>query len=209
MARDHAQIYLSIWDQPDFLDLTAMEQRTYFALLTSKDLSYCGVHPLIPARLRTARGLTDRQVLAGLRGLAEARFVVTDTETAETAIRTYVRWDGILKMPNVVRAMNKAWLKVHSQTIRDSITTELGVGLRKLYPQGLSEAICKAIAEGFGKGFVEGFAEHFANSLSPFPLPPTNPNRQVANARAAIESVKDVTPGESWLGDVLDLGAAR
>ena len=199
MARDHARLLVSIWDQDDFKSLTSVQQRTYFALISSRDLSYCGVHPLIPARLCTASDLTERKILTAIDALAAARFVILDRDTAEVCIRTYVRHDGILKMPNVVRAMNKAWAKVYSPMIRESIQHELAVGLAEAFPNGISEGMCRAIAEGFGKGFVEGFAEHFANSPSPFPLPhelrsSPNPNRYVANAR---------------FGDGSDSGASR
>jgi hypothetical protein len=54
MARDHARIYLSIWESTDFTGLTISEQWTYFALISSPDLSW-GRAPR-PA-LRPAGGL--------------------------------------------------------------------------------------------------------------------------------------------------------
>ena len=183
MARDHARIFLSIWDDPEWARLNSLQQWTYLALISSRDLSYCGVLPLTPVRLLLAQDVTERKVSAALDALADKRFVIIDRETAEVCVRTYVRHDGILKMPNVVRAMNKAWAKVHSEPIREVITDELGNGLRETFRQGIGEGMCKAIAEGFGKGFVEGFSEHFSHSPSPFPLPHTNPKRQVVNAR--------------------------
>lgn len=40
MARDHARIYLSIWESTDFTGLTISEQWTYFALISPPDLSW-------------------------------------------------------------------------------------------------------------------------------------------------------------------------
>lgn len=51
MAREHARIYLSAWDDDDFLALSQVEQWAYWALLSSPDLSWCGVAPLLPQRL--------------------------------------------------------------------------------------------------------------------------------------------------------------
>lgn len=50
MARDHARIYTSIWDDPDFLALGESEQLTYLKLVSSPDVTWCGVLPLLPQR---------------------------------------------------------------------------------------------------------------------------------------------------------------
>lgn len=198
MARDHARILLSIWDDSDFVSLSSVQQRTYLALISSRDLSYCGVHPLIPVRLCSASDMAERKVSAAIDALEAKKFLIVDRDTAEVCIRTYVRHDGILKMPNVVRAMNKAWSKVHSATIRKAIRRELGVALADAYPEGIGQAMCKALAEGFGKGFVEGFAEHFSNSPSPFPLPhkeaiTSSVNPYVANARDGALTIDEAS----------------
>ena len=99
-------------------------------------------------------------------------------------------------MPNVVRAMNKAWSKVHSDAIREAVTIELDRGLADAYPEGIPLGICKAISEGFGKGFVEGFSDWFANSPSPFPLPHNNGHGIVANSVAG-QPVIEAMPGAS------------
>ena len=72
MARDHARIKVSIWDDPDFLCLTVAEQHAYFALASNKGLSRCGVIDYIPARFEhLAEDMTSarfRKAIAGLRG---------------------------------------------------------------------------------------------------------------------------------------------
>jgi len=174
MARDHARIHLSIWDDPDFLALPVAQQWTYLALAASPFLSYCGVHPLVPAKIAERAGdMTERKVSAALRGLADARFIVPDPSTAELAIRTYVYWDGVLKMPNVVRAMNRAYAKVMSELLRGVIRDETHRAIWRTFPDGPPEGVAKAIDEGFAEGFREGFSEGVSHSPSPFPLPPS------------------------------------
>lgn len=126
MPRDHAVIYVSIWDDDDFVSLESVQQQTYFALCSSPDLSWCGVNPLLPKRLaRLAKDLTERKVRASLDALEAARFLVIDHDTAEIGVRTFVRHDRILRQPNVTKAMVKALDRVHSATIRDAIVAEL------------------------------------------------------------------------------------
>lgn len=172
MARDHARIWISIWDDADFTSLPIAHQRMYLALMSNEDINYVGVAPLLPGRLaRKAADLTERKVMQSIDALADALFVIVDKTTSEVCVRTFIRHDGILKQPNVVRAMNKAYAKVHSETIRAAIREELPKALAHTFPKGLPQGVCKALAEGFGEGFVQGFREHFANSPSPFPLP--------------------------------------
>ena len=205
MAREHARILLSIWDDPDFLALRHVDQWTYFAMLSHRDLSWCGVAPLLPQRYATlAADLTATKVRAALDRLTRARFVVMDDNTAEIAARTFVRHDGIMKQPNVIIAALKAWDKVHSEAIREAIRQEFARAYAEGFPEGFPEGFHKS----FGRAFPDGFGDLFANSPSPFPLPHLS-QVQVANARAALTAAQNVEPGEGWVGDVLGLEASR
>lgn len=71
MARDHARIYLSIWESTDFTGLTISEQWTYFALISSPDLSW-GRAPrpaLRPARRPVRRCGVSAKPIVGTRGI--------------------------------------------------------------------------------------------------------------------------------------------
>lgn len=126
MARDHARIYLSIWDDPAFLGLTAVQQLVYLQHVSHKDLSWCGVLPYLPERLvALTKDLTKPKVGAAIDALERAKFLVVDRKTAETLVRTYVRHDGILKQPNVTIAMVRALERVHSPRIRKAVEREI------------------------------------------------------------------------------------
>lgn len=188
MAREHARIFLSIWDDADFLALTVAEQQAYFALVSSPDLSWCGVLPLLPSRLaRLSADGTNAKTSKALAGLESRRFIIIDRETDEMAVRTFVRHDGVMKQPNVLCAAIKAWGKVHSATIREAIREELGKAYAEGFPEGFGEGFAKA----FGRSFRDGFPEGFANSPSPFPPPPSFPlvttssKPHLSNARVA------------------------
>ena len=168
-GRGFARIHLTIWDG-DFTELAAPEQLVYLMLLSSRDLSYCGVAPLLPKRLvLMTQDLTERRVFAALKTLAEHRHIVVDEETAEVPDRTYVRHDGILKQPNLVRAMNKAYDKVHSGFLRETIRDELSKAIVEGFPEGLPQGIEKALREGFAAPDLEAYD----GIPSTFHLPPS------------------------------------
>ena len=127
MARDHARLLVSTWDDAEFVSLTTSAQSVYFSLISSPDLSWCGVAPLLPQRLiRNAADLTERKVKQAMADLAERRFLIIDTDTAEVLVRTYVRHDGILKQPNVTKALVRAMDRVHSAALVEVVKGELG-----------------------------------------------------------------------------------
>lgn len=127
MARDHARLLVSIWDDADWVALDSCTQLAYLSLVSSRDLSWCGVAPLLPKRIaRNFADGTERKVRTSLGRLEAARFVVIDHDTAEVLVRSYVRHDGILKQPNVTKALVRALDRVHSDTLRDAVKDELG-----------------------------------------------------------------------------------
>ena len=96
MARDHARVKTSIWDDPDFIGLKSAEQHVYLALMSNKGLSRCGVVTYIPARFEhLAADLTPARFKAAVSGLCNQRFVVLDERTQELLLRSYVRHDGV------------------------------------------------------------------------------------------------------------------
>lgn len=167
MARDHARISVDIWSDPDWKTLEPVAQLVYIMLTSSPDLSYCGIHPLVPERLATkSSGMTGRRFRTALATLAAKRFVVVDETTAEILVRSYVRHDGVLKVPNVAKAMVKALARTHSTALRGVIVDEL-VRAQKDNPDAkgwhgvkaespeLFEVICgKAFSNPSGKGSV-------------------------------------------------------
>lgn len=126
MARNHARLLVAIWDDPDWIALTTSHQITYLALLSSRDLSWCGVAPLLPQRLATiADDMNERKVKGSLDHLEQQRFLVIDRSTAEVLVRSYIRHDDFLKQPNVVKAMIKDLAKIRSAAIHDAVISEL------------------------------------------------------------------------------------
>lgn len=85
-----ARLKLDIWHDPAFTALTAGEQWTFLMLLTQPNLNRDG-HIALTVR-RWAGYSTDttpEQILAWLRGLAEAGFIALDEDMEEIAVLRY------------------------------------------------------------------------------------------------------------------------
>lgn len=126
MARDHARVRVSIWDDPDFLGLKTGEQHLYLALMSNRGLSRCGVIDYIPSRFEhLASDLNVSKFRASVKGLTAGRFLVLDENTQELLVRSYVRHDGVLDRLNMGKATGTAFEAVVSHPIRDAIGNEL------------------------------------------------------------------------------------
>lgn len=126
MVREYAKIYTSIRDDPDFRRLSASAQALYFQLLIGGKLSKCGSDDWRPRRLAPLfGGATPRDVEKWGRELAEARFLLLDEDTEEVLLRTYIRYDGILKSPNMVKAMVAAWRDLGSPSLQRAVLVEV------------------------------------------------------------------------------------
>lgn len=126
MARDHARIYVSIWNDPAFRARSRAAQHGYFTLLSQPRMSYCGVLDYMPVRLaQFAADINAEDVEKAVEELEEHRFVVLDRSTGELLVRSYVRHDGLLSQPNVVKAMVRDIGTVMSLELRAAIVAEL------------------------------------------------------------------------------------
>lgn len=126
MARDHARIKTSIWDDADFLGLSIAAQHAYFLLTSNLGLSRCGVITYVPARYtHLADDLTEARLRKAVDMLASTRFAVVDNRTQELLIRSYVRHDGVLDRENLGKAVGTAFEAVVSVRIKEAIGGEL------------------------------------------------------------------------------------
>ena len=126
MARDHARVNLGIWNDPDFLALPPEPQHLYLMLWTSPDLSYCGVHDWRPGRIATrSAGFTPERIKAASDCLVARHFLVVDEVTEEALIRSWARFDGLMKQPKMAVSYATAYRAVYSNNIRAVLAHEL------------------------------------------------------------------------------------
>lgn len=108
----------------DYLALTRDAQWLYGALMV--DVDFIGVAEWKPSRLtKRSVGTTLLDVERAAAELQEKLFIVVDRDTEEVLIRTFVKYDGLYKQPNMCVAMVKAFRKVGSPEIRGVISHEL------------------------------------------------------------------------------------
>ena len=126
MPRTHGRVMATIWNDPEFVALEAGPQRLYMFLLSQPDLSHAG---LVPMRIRRwAKKVADYnagRVEDDLATLEGARFVVTDDDTEEVLIRTFVRNDGVYKQPKVMLRMREDAKQIESPALRAAFRVEL------------------------------------------------------------------------------------
>lgn len=139
MARRYANIVTAVWRDDDFLALDVEEQRMYFLLLSQPDISAAGVLHLSLTRWSAkARNTSPESVMASLKKLAAARYVIFDLRTEELLVRSFVRWDGGYTNSKRKPAIRDAAQAVESPIIRRMLAVELG---RLALPQWLPDAL--------------------------------------------------------------------
>jgi len=126
VAREHANIRLDMWGDADWRALSRDAQWLYELLLTHPDTNRAGVCDWRPGRLaRMASGTTAADVKRIARELEQRLFVVIDEGTEEILIRSYVKYDGVLKQPNMTVTMLNDWAGIASGRLRAVVAFEV------------------------------------------------------------------------------------
>lgn len=125
MAGKYTKLLRSIWRDPDFIALTADEQRMYMLLISQPDISTCGVLPLFVDRWAKFACDTNADLVRNaVQGLEEGDnpFVVTDDDTLELWVRSYIKHDDLLSQPNGRTSIRNAMHAVASPLLREQIS---------------------------------------------------------------------------------------
>ena len=126
MARDHARIRLDIWDDDDFRDLTSSAQWLYLHLLASPTMSFCGIADWRPPRIAAVTAeLTGNDVETFAAELEAGRFLVIDRGTDEVLVRSFVKHDGLMKSPNMAKALVKDHSLIASRYLRAVVVDQM------------------------------------------------------------------------------------
>lgn len=131
MARAHARIKFSIWDDEDFLALSPHAKLTYIMLISEPALNQAGVVLLRLPLWAETLGLKESEVMEALAELDDAGFALTDERTSELLVRTFIRNDGVADQPNILKGALQNARQLRSQRLR----TVLAAELRRLPPK--------------------------------------------------------------------------
>ena len=126
MARDFSSVNVAIWSDPEFRALPPAAQHLYMLLWTSPGLSYCGVHDWRPGRLAAlSAGFTAEHIETVSDCLAARHFLVIDADTEEALVRSWARFDGLMKQPRMAVSFANAYASVASATLRQVLAREV------------------------------------------------------------------------------------
>ena len=193
MARDFASVNVEIWSDPEWRTLPPAAQHLYLLLWTSPGLSYCGVHDWRPGRLAAlSRGFTAEHIDTVAATLSARHFLVIDEDTEEVLIRSWARFDGLMKKPRMAVSYANAYAAVASADLRSVMAHETAK-LREMLPELscwgdprvaaiLSHPAVSAkdlptpsdpFADGFATAFTQGLPQTAGDVCQGTYLPPT------------------------------------
>lgn len=120
------KLFRSIWQDSEYLHLSASQQRLYLLLISQPDISHCGVLPITAGRwARLAADTTPELVRTDLAALEAARFIECDWSTEELLVRTYMSYDGLHKIHNGDKALATAAARILSPALANSVRSLL------------------------------------------------------------------------------------
>lgn len=145
MARSVGKIFADIWQDPDWVRLSASAQRTFLLVLTQAKVNLAGVIDLKLERWALmAADTTVADLEADLAELEEHRFLIVDRVTEEVLVRTFVKNDvaaGTFNQ-NTAKGVWSAWKAVESVPLREAIVHNIpeDVWAAKLLPHAPEQA---------------------------------------------------------------------
>ena len=131
MARSHAVLLFSIWDDIEFLALSANARWTFVMLFGEPALTQAGVAGIRRNVWQEWTGLSEVDYMDAEKELEASTFIVVDDHYGELLVRSYIRNDGVADRPNVLKSAISSAKNVRSRTIRRAIAVEL----RRLPPR--------------------------------------------------------------------------
>lgn len=126
MARTYAKLMVGISTDPDFCALTERAQRFYLLLLANPKLSSAGCIPYQPTKwVRWASDSSSESVAAAIAELEAGSFILSDADTEELLIRSFIRHDGGWKNPKMLKGVQSTIGAIESEALRIVATDEL------------------------------------------------------------------------------------
>ncbi|MFH9765124.1 hypothetical protein ACH4N4_30675 [Streptomyces microflavus] len=194
MARGHGRILTSIWEDTDFTELDESEQRLYLFLISQPNLNHAGLLDLTLRRWsRKARGLSVGELEKRIHALEQARFIVVDDDTEELLIRSFIRNDGVWRMPKVMGAAVSGALEISSKRLQQALLTEMD----RIPLDELNDEPTKLRAGGEGPSIRRQVQNHIEDLRRAFGTPTPDPTgRGSVTPSAPPSETSSDTPAE-------------
>lgn len=183
MAREYARWNVTASGDDDWRALPWAAQWLYKTLWDHPKLTYCGVLDWRPGRIAAAAAGMDAATVRSLAQCLEARlFVVIDEDTEEMLIRSWARFDGLMRQPRMAVSFATAFAAVESATVRGVLVHEARK-IREREPE-LAGWAKPEVAELLGRKAIDPRsrvlpADPFESGF-PAPLGPASPSVSVS-----------------------------
>lgn len=178
MAREYAQIRLTIWADRDFTALTPEQQSLYLMLISQPTINLAGVIDYLPGRLaRLSGGLTAAKVGRIVAELEDRDFVFLDEETDELLVRSVIRTSGAWKAPTVAKSIAANVQQTLSLKLKSILLTELmrvcGEATEAgqwekaaTHLQGVTDTLTRAGIDPWAKGAPKGMSKGIDDGIA-------------------------------------------
>ncbi|MCK8674274.1 hypothetical protein M1M07_24570, partial [Rhodococcus sp. HM1] len=178
-GKDHARINLDIWGDDDWLDCSPRAQHLYLVLWTSPGLSYCGAGEWHAGKIAArAQGWTVAAVEAAAAELSRDLFLLIDETTGEFLLRSWIKHDGLWKVPNMAVSMANARAELASRALRGVVVHEV-LRVRDAHSESSSwkrEAVASMLEQkAVDPASLEPFTPAGNPSSNPIANPSANP----------------------------------
>lgn len=223
MTREYSRRNVDIWGDPDMRALPFPAQYLYNVLWDHPALSYCGVLDWRPGKWsQLAGGLTPELVRTFAACLQARHFIVVDEETEEVLLRSWVRFDGLMKQPRLAVSFVSAYADLGSNSLRGVVVDELAK-LRQREPDlagfkdkrvteilgfpRVSARSLPTVADPFGDGVALGLDKGLGIGLGqidpkvwvpPTPSPTPTP---ISNSKERGPRKRGTRITEDWMPD--------
>lgn len=210
MARTESRTKTDIWNNEDFRALTRNAQRLYWLIYSQPTISLCGVVAYTPGRwARLSSDDTVEDIRTAMGELEVERFIVTDLDTEEVFVRSFMRNDGVWRSPKTQGAARDQSKAVMSRGMREAISVEmrrLDDGDTDTAPDALPDRGPDTPSTGTNEGSdgvsdtghdrTRAGAHASSNSFSDSVLRPCSPNDD--ESRVTTTGVHDSGSSSSW-----------
>lgn len=163
MSDEFGKVYKRIWGDDDFKALPARQQLLYLKLISQPDISLAGVLTYAPIRWAMQTSDLDPDgLVSDFLDICRAGFVVSDLDTQEVLVRSYIRQDGGWKSPKTMIGIGNAVDRILSPVLRGVVSTEL----RRVDTSTLSAKVSDTTGRS-SRDVVEGVIERLT-TVNPF-----------------------------------------
>lgn len=120
MTRQYAPLHTEIWNDREFVALSAHAQRLYLLAISQPNITWAGTVPYTARRWATlASDTTAKTISRAAVELAKAGLVMLDENTEEMWVRSFIKYNAAAQ-PKLRNAALREFRGVHSEEIRRS-----------------------------------------------------------------------------------------